>query len=252
MITKTDFDAKLSSLNRKITKNKSKHLLVENDLNKLKTFDSSYFCGKNYFDEDGTQNYYIFQPISKYLKVVSVNDINYILSWKSRGLNDMKIESIKTNNYLLNPHTGNYDMSKIRIKFNGSFLNRFSLTILHRDIVNIYIVYEITSDYSSINFPTLENCLFGSVKLTKNADIGKYGYSGYGIGFDRNTSFSVGNEIAKNVIIFGVDMSSSTKIDNRKKDVLSFGRGLTQGLENKLYAEKIYSINFTKKIQNFV
>ena len=69
LITKTDFDAKLSSLNRKITNNKSKHLLNENELNKLKTFDSSYFHGKNYFNEDGNQNYYIFQPISKYLKV---------------------------------------------------------------------------------------------------------------------------------------------------------------------------------------
>ena len=137
-----------------------------------------------------------------------------------------------------------YDMSK----FNGSFLNR----ILHVDIVNIYIVYEIISDYNSINYPILENCLFGSVKLTKNADIDKYGYSGYGIGFDRNTSFSVGNEIGKNVIIFGVGMSSSTKIDNRKKDILILGIGPTQGLENRLRAEKMYSINFTKKIQNFV
>ena len=68
-----------------------------------------------------------------------------------------------------------------------------------------------------MNYTTLENCLFGSVKLTKNADIHKYGYSGYGIGFDRNTSFSIGNEIGKNVIIFGVDMTSSTKIDNRRK-----------------------------------
>ena len=108
-------------------------------------------------------------------------------------------------------------MSKIRIKFDGSFLNRFPPTILHGNIVNIYIVYEITSDYKDINYPTLENCLFGSVKLTKNADIDKYGYSGYGIGFDRETSFSIGNETGKNVIIFGVDMSSSAKIDNRKK-----------------------------------
>ena len=92
-------------------------------MNKLKTFDSSYFRSKNYFDEDGTQNYYIFQPISKYLKVAYVNDVHYILSWKSRGLNDVQIESIKTNKYLLNPREDNYDMSKIRIKFNGSFLN---------------------------------------------------------------------------------------------------------------------------------
>ena len=117
-------------------------------------------------------------------------------------------------------------MSKIRTKFNGSFLNRFSLTVLHGAIVNIYIVYEITSNYSSINYPTLENCLFGSVKLTKNVDIDKYGHSGYGIGFDRNTSFSIGNEIVKNVIIFGDDMSSPTKIDNRKKDILFLVLGL--------------------------
>ena len=211
----------------------------------------SYFLSKSYFDEDGTQNYYIFQPISKYLKVAYVNDVNYILSWKSRRLNDIKIESIKANNYLLNPRMDIYDTSKIRIKFNGSFLNRFPPAILHGDIVNIYIVYEITSNYSDINYPTLENCLFGSVKLTKNADIDKYGYSGYGIGFDRNTSFSVGNEIGKNVIIFGVDMSSSTKIDNRKKYILILGIGPTQGLENTLSAEKMYSINFTKKNTKF-
>ena len=70
-------------------------------------------------------------------------------------------------------------MGKIRIKFNGSFLNRFPPTMPHRNVVNMYIVYEITSEYKDINYPTLENCLFGSVKLTKNADIDKYGYSGY-------------------------------------------------------------------------
>ena len=112
--------------------------------------------------------------------------------------------------------------------------------MLHRNVVNMYIVYEITSDYKDINYPTLENCLFGSVKLTKNADIDKYGYSEYGIGVDRNTSFSVGNEIGKNAIIFGVDMSSSTKIDNRKKYILILGKGPTHGLEH------------TQIIQNFV
>ena len=169
----------------------------------------------------------------------------------NRGLNDIKIKSIKTNNYSLNPCMDHYDTSKIRIKFDGSFLNRFPPTILYGDIVNIYIVYEITSDYKDINYPTLENWLFGSVKLTKNADIDKYVYSGYGIGFDREISFSFGNEVGKNVKTFGVDMSSSAKIDNRKKDILILGRGPTQGLEYTLSAEKIYSINFTKKNTKF-
>ena len=66
LITKTDFDAKLSRLNRKITSNKTKDLLVETQLKKLKAFDLGYFIGKSHFDEDGAQNYLIFQPILKY------------------------------------------------------------------------------------------------------------------------------------------------------------------------------------------
>ena len=84
-------------------------------------------------------------------------------------------------------------------------------------------------------------------------DIDKYRYSGYGIEFDRRSSFSFpGGGFGQNIIIFGVDMSSSTKIDNRKKDILILGKGPTQGLESTLSAEKMYSTNFTKKIQNFV
>ena len=74
MIAKTDFDAKLSSLNRKITQNKTKHLLIENELNKLKSFDSSYFIDKSYFEEDSSQNYLVFQTINKYFKVITNND----------------------------------------------------------------------------------------------------------------------------------------------------------------------------------
>ena len=205
------------SLNRNIVSNKAKNISIENEFKKLKTFDLSYFSGENYFDGDVNQNFYIFQPMSRYLKVACGNYINYVLSWKSRGLNNVKIESIKTNDYLLNPRIDHYNMSKIRIRFGGSFLNRFPPAILHGKIVNIYIVYGITSDYKVVNYPALENCLFGSVKLTKNADIDKYGYSGYGIGFDRETSFSIGNETGKSIIIFGVDMKSSSKIDNRKR-----------------------------------
>ena len=80
MITKTDFDTKLPSLNRKIIANKSKHLLVENELNELKTFDSSYFIGRSHFDEDGIQNYLVFQAITKYFKVNMITDSDYISS----------------------------------------------------------------------------------------------------------------------------------------------------------------------------
>ena len=112
MITKTDFDAKLSSLNRKITQNKSKHLLVENELNKLKTFDSSYFIGKSHFEEDGTQNYLVFQPLNKYFKVIAL----YIWSWKSKGLSDETIKPPSTSDNSLTLMI-NYLGNKIRVKF---------------------------------------------------------------------------------------------------------------------------------------
>ena len=80
--------------------------------------------------------------------------------------------------------------------------------------------------------------------MTKNADIDKYGYSGYGTGFDRRSSFSFpSGGFGQNVLIFGVDMSSSAHIDNKKKDILVLGKGPTQGLEHTLITEKTYSIN---------
>ena len=94
--------------------------------------------------------------------------------------------------------------------------------------------------------------MFGAVKLTKHVDIDRYKYSGYGIAFGRKGFFSIDDKIGRNIIIFGVDMSSLAKIDNRKKDILIPGKGPTQGLEHALSAEKLYSINFTKKTQNFV
>ena len=71
LIAKTDFDAKLFCLNRKIKSNKLKHLLVENELEKLKTIDSCYFIGESHFEEDGTQNYLVFQPMYRYFKVIA-------------------------------------------------------------------------------------------------------------------------------------------------------------------------------------
>ena len=93
--------------------------------------------------------------------------------------------------------------------------------------------------------------MFGAVKLTKHPAIDKYKYSRYGIGFDRKGFFSLSNEIGRNVIIFGVDISSSSHIYNKKKDILVFGKGPTQGLENTLTAEKLHLINFTKHNTKF-
>ena len=87
------------------------------------------------------------------------------------------------------------------------------------------------------SFPALENCLFDAVTLTENVDTDKCKYSGYGLGFGRHEFFShPSGGTDRNVIIFGVDMSASTKIDNRKKDILILGRSPMQGLQHTLTA----------------
>ena len=94
--------------------------------------------------------------------------------------------------------------------------------------------------------------MLGAVKLAKNIDIDEYKYSGYGIGFDRKRTFSMGNGFGRKCIIFGVDMSSSVHADNKKKYILILGEGPTQGLDGTaLTAEKKYSINFTENNKKF-
>ena len=101
---------------------------------------------------------------------------------------------------------------------------------------------------------TLNNGFFRSVKLNKNADLDKYKYSGYAIGFDSRSEFSLTDgSVGKNIIIFGVDISSSVHIDNKNKDILILNDGPKQGLDDTtLTAEAKYPINFTRSGKRFV
>ena len=158
-------------------------------MKKLKTFDSSYFTGKSHFEEDGTQNYLVFQPMYMYFKrIAGVGNGSYTYYWRSKELSDEKINSVKTPNHIITLNLDYYG-TKTRVEFNGSCLKQDKVTFNHGKVVNIYIVYEISKSINISDYPTLENWLFGAVSLTKNADIDKYKYSGYGIGFDRHGSF---------------------------------------------------------------
>ena len=96
--------------------------------------------------------------------------------------------------------------------------------------------------------------MYGSVKLVKNADPDKYKYRGYSIGFAFHSEFSfTDGSMGKNVIIFGSDMSSSSHIDNKNKDILIHGEGPTQGLDDTtVIAEAKYPINFTQPNKRLV
>ena len=100
LMVKTNFNNTVSSLNSKIVENKTKNESVENQLEKLKTFDLGYFVGKSYFEEDGAQNYLIFQSIHRYFKITNAK---YISSWKSKGLSDETITPYATSDNSLTP-----------------------------------------------------------------------------------------------------------------------------------------------------
>ena len=177
----------MKKISDRVTSDKAKHLLVENELKILKTFDLNNFESHDHFEEDGTQNYLVFQPMQKYFKrIEGVGSGGYIYFWKSEGLSDERINS---------------DTARV-----GSCLKQDKATYNHGAIVNIYIVYEISRNYNIGSYPTLESCLFGAVSLTKHADIDQYKYYIYGIGFDRKGKFSFGNRSGRNSIVFGADM----------------------------------------------
>ena len=165
-------------------------------------------------------------------------------------MSDEHINFITTSNYSITPELS-YFGSEIRVKFNGSSSKQDKIAFVYEKTVNISIVYEI-NNYNINSYPILENYLFSAVSVTKNNDIDKYEYSGYGIGFHRKGKFSVGNEFGRNCIIFRVDMSSSVHVDSKKKDILILGKGPTQGLDGTAStAEKKYSINFTENNKKF-
>ena len=114
------FDNTVSSLYSKIETTKTVNTSLENLLKRLgKNLDLSYFVSKNYFEKDGTQNYLVFQLISRYFKHIAITLC--ILWWKLKGLSDETIKPPVTSDNSRNPLIDYFD-DKIRLKFNGSCL----------------------------------------------------------------------------------------------------------------------------------
>ena len=151
-MTKTDFDNSISSLDSKIAANKAKNESIENEFKKLKTFDSSYFIGRNDFEEDGTENYLVFQSLNKYFKVIT--NTRYI-SWRSKGLSDKTIKPPSTSNNSPTPVLSYYG-TKTRVKFTGSCLKQPNTSYTYDKTVNIYIVYELGASGTNSNDLTLK------------------------------------------------------------------------------------------------
>ena len=237
--TLTTVENKIPDINSLVKKSdyNTKITGIENNIKKLQAYNLSYFRGKQYFDDgDGKQNPLVFLSMRKCFKLNSIlNVIDGVLLWQSKGISNESIKPPTTTNNSLTPRLSYYS-TKIRLKFRGSCLKQPKFTFTHKKSSK----YLHCASTSHISEPTIKNCLFGAITLTKNADIEKYRYSGYSIGFDRRLSFSFpSGVVGQNVVIFGADMSSSIHIDNKKKDILVLGRGPAQGLESTLTAKKI-------------
>ena len=182
-----------------------------------------------YFSSWIFQNYLVFMPAKNYIGYFS---------------GTTRINSSKFSNFartFVDHHILN------EIDFYGHCLINNNISI-PKNVINLYISYTLKWWLRNLNtYYTLNNCLFGSVSLSKNADPHKYKHCGYGIEFEPLSEllFTDGSR-EKRVFLFGANMNSSVHADNKNRDILILGEGPLQGLDDiTLTGEAKYPINFT-------
>ena len=191
-------------------------------------------------------------------------DISGILEWKPKDIYDSSNKNVS--NFVRNTKTVSPNIKKningqLYVSFNGNYFQQDPITIPN-NVINIYVVYKLDPISSTRNTDyTIQNALFGAMKITKNTDSSKNDYTGYGLCFDEGGEFGhtvkQGNfnrvTNAKNVIIFGVDTSSSIHATNRANNIYVIGKESIQGInDTTIYAEKLFHNNFTEFGVKFV
>ena len=137
------------------------------------------------------------------------------------------------------------------IDFNGNYTKHLNFSA-----IDIYSLDQI-SNTRNTDF-TAQNCLFSTVKITKNRNTSKYKYVGYGTCFGESSNFSFGNRMdAKNVILLGYDAKNSPLVNNKKSNIIVLGEDFiqeltTDGTGNTIYVDKIYKTNMTEPNKKFV
>ena len=115
-----------------------------------------------------------------------------ILEWKPKNiydpLNKNVLNSVQ-NIKLIAPNIKN-DGKGLHVFFSSNYFQQ-DIIAIPNNVINIYCVYELDPiDFSRNNEFTIQNALFGTIEITKNANTSKYKYKGYGICFDESESFS--------------------------------------------------------------
>ena len=178
--------------------------------------------------------------------------------WKSKGLNNYArnsdMDAVTASN---NDLPSLVDNGRMSVKFGGCYFKQTKLIRPNNNnVTNLYIVYMLDSvtAFRSDTY-TVQNALFGGVKITKNAtDTSKHKYEGYGICFDEGGLFSMGDiSDGRNVFIFGVQENSLVHTGNKNNNIYVMGDGFVQGInDTTLYAEKTYATNFSAVNKKFV
>ena len=260
----------VTTIDNKTKKNASDILALENNLQQKEDTINENERGLNF-----NRGFFYYLQQSHLVYECRTDSFNFtnkkrkILKWKSIGVlnypdgSSMKgIEDTKTNL----PELKND--GRIYVYLQGNHFKQNSPVIPNINkvvsigVINIYIVYKLDPIASSRDTTfTIQNTLFGAMQITKNVDTSKYDYKGYGICFDKGSEF--GHTItegghghatdARNVLIFGVDMSFSIHKRNRANHIYVMGTGLTQGIhDTTLYAERNFYRNFTDPSKKFI
>ena len=186
-----------------------------------------------------------------------------ILEWEPKNiydpLNKNVLNSVQ-NIKLISPNIKN-DGKGLHVFFSGNYFQQ-DIIAIPNNVINIYCAYELNPiDLSRNNEFTIQNALFGAIEITKNADTSKYKYKRYGICLDESESFShvrkEGNfnhtTFARNVIIFGADMSFSKHANNKANNIYVMGKDyITKINDTTIYAEKMFYRNFTELGKEFI
>ena len=151
----------------------------------------------------------------------------------------------------------------MHVYLSGNYFKQDRTRILNNNnATNIYIVYKLDPIASSRDTTfTIQNALFGAMQIAKNADTSKFNYKGYGICFDEGGQFShtiteggrAHTTLARNVIIFKVDMSFSAPAIYRTNNIYVMGKEFIQDINGTIiYAEKSYYRNFADPDKKYI
>ena len=188
---------------------------------------------------------------------------SYILDWKPKNiydtLNKNELSSTQNINNLY-PSIKNIS-GELYVSFSGNYFVQ-DIVNISNNLINIYCVCKLDPiDFSRNNKFTIQNALFGAIEITKNANTSKYKYKGYGICFNESEEFThvrkEGNfnhtTPARNVIIFGADMSFSKHANNKANNIYVMGKDYIQKVnDTTIYAEKMFYRNFTDPGHKFI